>query len=234
MSLPAVRNKMDVPEFKPGKEKPSLWSAAAANRHVAILRALVNPSVRWGASDKAELSDANFVIQLDETKANGGTVLVPFGLLDASNPDHFVCLRAAGTAIEGGGTSYVFDVEGLGATLVAKPYNLRQTPFDGKTVAVAVESLSGTTVRSFNYNYHSATYRTAEDQTDENPDNWRQEQQTIIPRFVPAVVEGATTGTAAPTIIWATHVSGIGITANNVAIEWLAQNDGWAWAESRA
>jgi hypothetical protein len=67
-NLPAVRNKMQVDEFRPGKGTPSLFSASDMNVHVAILRALVNPQIIWtDAHDKAELTDGNFTIQLSRS-----------------------------------------------------------------------------------------------------------------------------------------------------------------------
>jgi hypothetical protein len=231
MSLPAVRNKMEVPEFKEGSERPLIWSSEDMNLHVAILRALVNPQVKWGVGDKAEFSDANFVIQLDAEKAAGGSVLVPMVLTDFSAADHFVCRELSTAAGEGGTTAYTAGAEDI---IVAKPYHLRRTPYDGKTVSVTVEAWNGsvlsTSTVQYSHTYKSATYRLKTDITN----SIGPEKQTIIPRFVPAIINsetGAITNAGA-TILFASKVSELFV--SDVAVEWIAHDNGWAWMTSNS
>jgi hypothetical protein len=138
---------------------------------------------------------------------------------------------------------------------------LRQTPFDREeinivspgdigtvdeiTYDVEVESWDDpdltTETRRLSYNFKSATFRIATDQTDPDDSNWFSENQTIIPRFVPAVLaepeDGpVTTETTAPTIIYAASCSGLNITTSEddgeVAVSLLAQCDAWAWSKT--
>ena len=93
-----------------------------------------------------------------------------------------------------------------------------------------------TETRRLSYDYKSATFRIATDQTDEEPGNWVSENQTIIPRFVPAVLNAGppiSTDTTTPTIIYASACSGLGISGpGDVTVSLLAQSDGWAWSKT--
>jgi hypothetical protein len=68
-STTAVRNRMEIPLFRPGKEGPQLSSAEDMNVIVRAVRSLVNPMVSIGLEPKAELSDSNFRIQVPATTA---------------------------------------------------------------------------------------------------------------------------------------------------------------------
>src|SRR5262245_47775166 len=176
--LPAVRNRMEIPEFRPGKSGPSAFRAGDMNVHVAILKSLTNPQIRWGLKNQATLTDGNFLIELSRADSESAVVF-PLLLLSQTNPDHFECQQII-TVPSGSETSYATTGDTI---LVAKPFNLRRTPFDGKTVSVTVEAWDGATfssaVRSFTYEYKSATYRIATDDDDD------EEKQSIIPRLVP-------------------------------------------------
>ncbi len=78
--------------------------------------------------------------------------------------------------------------EGTTDIYIAKPYELRQTEFDDYQFALFIESNDDPDValdtKTFQYKYLSATYRVAMDITDPDADNWTQENQTIIPRFM--------------------------------------------------
>jgi hypothetical protein len=68
-SSTAVRNRMEIPLFRPGKEGPQLSSADDMNVLVRAVRSLVNPMVSIGLEPKAELSDGNFNIQVPRATA---------------------------------------------------------------------------------------------------------------------------------------------------------------------
>ena len=123
------------------------------------------------------------------------------------------------------------------------PGNIGTT--DEITYDVYVETWDGVTFdqerMAMSYEYKSATFRIATNATDLDPDNWTTQNQTIIPRFVPAVLvepeDGPVTSeTITPTIIYAVKCSGLGITRpdgdGTVDITLLALNDGWAWAKT--
>ncbi len=210
-----IRKGMTFPMFAAGNKGPQISSASDMNLLVRSLQSLTNVSIVRGESDDVKLSDGNFVIQLAGSEGTAGAIVQQFVLTDASSPDVFICrsLAANGT---------------IGATnvSVAKPFHLRTTPFDGLSVDVTVENWYGgptlsTEVRTFSYDYKSATFRIKTDAEDAS------ENQTIIPRLVPAVVVGSGTSTVAPTIIYAVQCNTLPITG----VTLLALNDGWAWAK---
>ncbi len=209
-----IRKGMTFPMFAAGNKGPQISSASDMNLLVRSLQSLTNVSIVRGESDDVKLSDGNFVIQLAGSEGGSSALVQQFVLTDASSPDVFICrsLAANGT---------------IGATnvSVAKPFHLRTTAFDGLSVDVTVESWDGATlsteVRTFSYDYKSATFRIKTDAEDVS------ENQTIIPRLVPAVVVGSTTDTVAPTIIYAVQCATLPITG----VSLLALNDGWAWAK---
>ena len=178
-----------------------------------------------------------------------------FVLTDATHPHYFVCRRCSVSA-EGTLTIGHNDVK------IIKPFHLRQSEFDrdeldpGDTYDVKTETWDAETevfdsfTQKFTYEYKSSSFRIATDQTNPNSDFWTTEAQTIIPRWVPAVllddsVLGSLpvaltpirTDTVAPTIIYAVHCGGLGanVTQGNdetLRISLLALNDGWAWAKA--
>lgn len=184
-------------------------------------------------------------------------------LTSASHGDYFVC-RTLGQRTEGEGEEAV-TLPAIGATdvFIAKPFHLRQSVFnrevlneanpslvgtvDEITYDIAVESLVGedfiSETRKFSFQYFSSTFRIATDETEVDPEDWTSQNQTVIPRLVPAVLiepeedDGEiTTETISPTIIYAVRCSGLGITRPDgddaVAVNLLALSDGWAWART--
>ena len=82
--------------------------------------------------------------------------------------DHLVCREFNGTSESGG------DV------LIAKPFNLRKTGWDGVSVTYTIEPYpGGSGVLTVTYAYISAVYRTA------SVSNFGIEHQVILPRYVP-------------------------------------------------
>src|SRR6266576_6022775 len=226
----AIHNRMDIPLFQAGKDGPSIWSAGVMNVLVRVLRALVNPRVVWGESDNVQITDGNFLITLSRTSANedGNAKVQQYVLTDASNGNYFICRHWSEGPFE--------PIIGLTDIYIAKPFHLRQSPFDRDVLNAAapgnigtsseipyrtvVESWDGVTFSSatkkWSYQYKSATFRIATDETDATPSNWTSQNQTIIPRFVPAFLsepEGGdvTTITISPTIIYAAQCSGLEI-----------------------
>jgi hypothetical protein len=186
-------------------------------------------------------------------------------LTDASKGDYFVCrtLALAAGETEGGPPALAI---GSSDVYIAKPPHLRQSLFDRDvlnaadpgnigtadeiTYDVTVESWDGVTFSSatkkFSFEYKSATFRIATDETDEDPDNWTTQKQTVIPHLVPAVLDEpddgpVTTATITPTIIHAIRCGGLGVTrptdpdepdGDQTAISLLALSDGWAWSKT--
>src|SRR5947207_10118026 len=120
----AVRNKMNIPEFRAGKDGPSIFSAGTMNILCRALRALTNPHITRGESDKVELTDGNFLIQLSRTSENeeGNSKVQQYVLTDASNGDYFVCR----TWDDSGESPLIGETD----IFIAKPFHLRQSPFD--------------------------------------------------------------------------------------------------------
>ncbi len=236
----AVHNQMQIPLFAPGKGSPSIFSAGDMNVHVRILRALTNPQVVWGQRDEARITDGNFKIQLSRDSANAGanSSVQQYVLRDASNGDYFICRTLAKT-----GSTLIVGTDDI---RIVKPFHLRQSIFDRAvlnvaapgnigtvdeiTYSVQVEAWDGMTFstgpRYFSFEYKSATFRIATDETDATPANWTFEKQTVIPRFVPV-------GHTSPTFIYAVNCTGTGVLGPDAAeITLLALNDGWAWAKT--
>lgn len=183
-------------------------------------------------------------------------------LTDASNGDYFIC-RTLGTRIDATDPENPLTLRAIGGTdiFIAKPFALRQTPFDREAINAGVPENIGTSdeitydvqVQSWNgvalsettlkasYEYPSATFRIDTNATDADPGNWTTQNQTIIPRFVPAVLieeegEPLITETIAPTTIYAISCSNLNITTSEadgeVAVNLLALSDGFAWAKT--
>jgi hypothetical protein len=191
-------------------------------------------------------SRGTVVQPLGTTRSGSGARVAQYLLRDASKPDYFIC-RTLGNRVEDpeAETPVILPAIGREDIFIAKAFHLRQTPFDravlnaadpsliGKldeiTYDIEVDSWNGATLdvqtRKISYEYKSATYRIATDQTDQTDDvdnttgdpppdqigdNWVTERQTIIPRFVPAELvepvdpdEPVTTATQGATIIYA-------------------------------
>jgi hypothetical protein len=157
-NLPAVRNKMDVPEFRPGKGGPSLFSASDQNVHVAILRALVNPQIIWtDAADKAELSDGNFTLQLSRA---GIRVSAAMYRLKSVQDDYVTARTWDGTA------------DGPTDVLIAKEYKVRC-------------SLTGETIFGIAHTYTYATGPDSLNKQRTNADGTHTETEIVVPPWVP-------------------------------------------------
>lgn len=149
-------------------------------------------------------------------RVGGNARVRQYILTDASKGDYFIC-RTLSSRVEDpeAETPVRLPVIGTEDIFIAKPFELRRSPFDrailnakdpsqiGKvpgfdgpgeiTREIEIETSTGSETRKFSYEYQSATFRTATDQTDPIDDdedgvgdNWFSEPQTIIPRFVPA------------------------------------------------
>ncbi len=244
-----------IPNRPSGSSNAARWCQWV---HDSILSALNVRQVR-GARVSRKLG-GTFVEPID-TGGGGSSRVQQYILTDASNGDYFVC-RTLGQRTEGEGEEAV-TLPAIGATdvFIAKPFHLRQTPFDRDvlnaeapgnigtvdeiTYDVTVESwdgftLSETTLKA-SYEYKSATFRLDTNANDPDPENWTTQKQTIIPRFVPAMLiepegEPVTTEAVAPTIIYATRCSGLGITTSEedgeLTVTLLADCDAWAWSKT--
>jgi hypothetical protein len=265
----AIRNRMALPLFRAGKDGPSIFSAGTMNILSRALTALMNPRIVWGERDDVQITDGNTLITLSRSSASesASSRVQQYILTDASNWDYFIC-RILGTRIDATDPENPLTFRAIGATdiFIAKPFHLRQTPFDREeinagvpenigtldeiTYDVTVEAWNGVTfsssVKRWSFEYKSATFRIATDQTDRTDgnadnigDNWTRQNQTVIPRFVPAALIAGTpiiTNTISPTIIYAASCSGLDITTSeadgSVAVTLLAQCDGWAWSKT--
>ena len=76
----AVKNRMALPEFRAGKEGPSIFSAGTMNIMSRALKALTNPHVSWGEKDDAQITDGNFNITLSRASVMGGAIGLQFVL----------------------------------------------------------------------------------------------------------------------------------------------------------
>lgn len=213
---------MEIPLFKAGRGGPQIFSASDMNLLVRVLRALVNPSiVRGGNKDKVTISDGNFQILLSDADG-GGTTVTQYVLTDAEPGDYFVARELLLDPEEG-------YIAGEADVYIARPYPLRSSPFDGKTVEVQVESWDGATLsaatKTYSFDYKSANFRL---KTDVDTDI--EERQAIIPRFVPAVIEDGGITNEGATIIYAVDCDELDVLANDTPVTKLALCDGWAWA----
>jgi hypothetical protein len=213
-------------------------------------------------------SERGASILINHRNAGGDSEVEQYLLTDASAGDYFVA-RTLSVTIDNSDPDNPTEVLAIGAQdiYIAKPFHLRQTSFDRAvlnavapedigtadeiTYDVAVEVWDGVLLTEethrFSYEYLSATFRVVTDATDEDPDNWPTQNQTIIPRFVPAELveenEPVDTLTIAPTILYAIECSGLGVTRPDdpelpedeqtpVAVTLLALSDGWAWSKT--
>lgn len=194
---------------------------------------------------RVERSERGVALFLNRPGGGSSARVRQYLLTDASKPDYFVC-RALSVAIDPEDPAPIYTI-GAAPVYVAKPYNLRRSPFDGSSVEISVESWNGsilsTATHTLTFDYKSATFRIVTDETESVEEN-----QTIIPRFVPAVLveeedEPVTTETIAPTIIYAVECTGLGIVRpdnpelpeeeqTDVPVTLLAENDGWAWMQT--
>ncbi len=128
----AVRNRMSLPEFRAGKDGPSIFSAGTMNIFSRTLRALTNPRIVWGEKDDAQITDGNFLITLSRASAmgDGGTANVIHAVvIDDSPDDYLICKSFSGGVIG----DYIY---------VAKPIALRRSMSDHILLPVPVEMVS--------------------------------------------------------------------------------------------
>lgn len=235
-------------------------------------RAIVRASVFSSPDIRAVQNERGLTLFLNRPGGGGAASVRQYLLTDASSGDYFVA-RALYVSVDVSSPSSLPSLT-IGATdnYIAKPFHLRRSKFDRATLNKAtpanigtpseitydltVEAWNGTTFSSstmrLSFEYKSANYRIATDETDPSPSNWVTEKQTIIPRFVPAVLttpapeaedQTITTATVSPTILYAVKCSGLGVIrpvdpddpeGDQVPVTLLALNDGWAWMKSTA
>jgi hypothetical protein len=235
-----------------------VWDRLARGQHEVF----AGPGIRVTRTARGMMVEA-----LSSGSSEAGSRVKQYLLTDASAGDYFIC-RTLGVSIDTSDPEDPTIENAIGASdvYIAKPFNLRQSPFDRAvlnadnpgnigtgdeiTYDIVVESWDGATFSSdakfLSFEYKSATFRIATDQTDPDDSNWTTQNQTIIPRFVPAILDEpedgpVTTETISPTIIYAMSCSGLGITrptdpedpeSGTTDITLLALNDGWAWAKT--
>jgi hypothetical protein len=202
-----------------------------------------------------------------ETDGGGGSRVAQYIVTDSAQNDYLVA-RSYSVSIkktDPDDETFVFDPEhpvfisvvGLTDILIARQPELRRSAFDRDVlnadgpenigtadevvVDVDVEAWDGATfslaTKKYSYEYKSPTYRIASNVTD--PDNPTTEKQTVIPRFIDAVLsepdeDGKVTVTNnGATIVHAVRCSGMGVeTGAGIGISLLMLSDGRAWAKS--
>ena len=227
------------------------------DRTVRDLQLFAGPGIRISKTTRGT------VIESTAESGEGGTTVDQYILKDATAGDYFVC-RSLSVSFDTTDPEDPIIVRTIGAAdiYIAKPFHLRQSSFDRDvlneetpgnigttdeiTYDISVESWDdptfSTATKKLSFEYKSATFRIATDETEVDPDDWTTQNQTIIPRFVPAVLaepeDGpVTTDTITPTIIYAVKCSGLGITRpgeddSTIDVTLLALSDGWAWAKT--
>ena len=169
--------------------------------------------------------------QFSKSSSGVNSKVKQYLLTDASNLDYFVCRTLGAAALIGDADIYI-----------AKPFSIRQTPFDANTVEAVVETWDGATLntetRTYTYDYKSHATRlktwTKTDGVDEVTPVV--EIQTIIPRFIPAVLdepvdEPITNSAEGANVIYAIDCSGLDVVGPSAeTLTLLALGDGWAWA----
>ena len=212
----AVRNKMQIPLFKEGAGRPSLWSSADMNVLVRAINALTNPTIKRGDKDDAQVADGNFLITIANADAATEGTTKQFVVKDYSFDNWLVCREWNGT-------------DEVGEDIpVARAYTMRRTPFDGVTVDYFKEVWNGSSVDeqllSIIYTYRTANLRHATGTI--NGGDPVTELQTIIPRWG-----------AGLNIIVAAKIVDLGMFVEEedeslTPIEWVDLNyDGRAWME---
>ncbi len=245
-----------VPNKPAGSSAKARWFQWAHEAIVSFQRANEVPGAKVSRTSRGV-----FIEPIRSSGDSGNSRIDQYLLIDASAGDYVVCrtLQKSETATPVIGSSDVY---------IAKPFHLRQSAFDRDalnedapgnigtvdeiTYETLVESWDGVTFSSaskfWSYEYKSATFRIATNETDPSPGNWTHENQTIIPRFVQAELDEPedgpiTTDTISPTTIYAVRCSGLGITRpddpdlpeeeqTQIAIDMLAISDGWAWSKT--
>src|SRR5688572_1271860 len=248
-----------VPNRPSGSSRQARWCQWV---HDSIMSALRVKPVR--GAKVSQTTGGTFIEPIETGTGQAGSRVKQYLLTDASNGDYFICRTLSQTADPE--TETIDLTIGSSDVLIAKPFHLRQTPFDREalnvddpgaigtvdeiTYDVLVEAWNGVTFSSstkkLSFEYKSATFRVATDETEADPDDWTEQNQTIIPRFVPAVLveeedEPVTSTTITPTIIYAINCSGIVCVEDSslpaedqtlIDVRLLALNDGWAWAKT--
>ena len=116
----AIHNRMALPEFRAGKEGPSIFSSGTMNIFSRVLRALTNPRIVWGEKDDAQITDGNFLITLSRSSANE-SALAKMYLLKSVQDDYVTAHSWDGTT------------EGATNILIAKEYKI-QCSLEGETI----------------------------------------------------------------------------------------------------
>ncbi len=236
-----------------------VWERLARGQHDVY----AGPGIRVTKTARGMMVES-----LDRGGSNQGDSRVKQYLLtDATAGDYFVC-RSLSVSLDTTDPENPIIERTIGAEdiFIAKPFHLRQSAFDRDTLNeetpgnigttdeitydVYVEAWDGVTFdqerMAMSFEYKSATFRIATNATDPDPDNWRSQNQTIIPRFAPALLDEPeeededqtiTNNTISATIIYAVKCSGLGITRpgdddSTIDVTLLALSDGWAWAKT--
>ncbi len=214
----AIRNKMSLPRFRPGKQGPQIFSSDTMNVLCRALEALMNPRIVRGERDDVQISEGNLLLTLAGGASGSGTSATVRKLIlnDASQGNYLLCrpwneqywTARRGLRNDLGYTAFhalseedylnalaesmVTSREVLDAYLdaenlvpVARCPDLAQVTFDGLEQDIVVESLSGSTTIILGYAYQSANYRRVEQRSTDDDSVLAEEQETILPRFVP-------------------------------------------------
>lgn len=235
-------------------------------------RAIVRASVFSSPDIRAVQNERGLTLFLNRPGGGGAASVRQYLLTDATNGDYFIARAVFLSPDPAEPTNPPMLTIGATDNFIAKPFHLRQSVFDRDVLNIEDPGNIGTTdeitydievetwddpdllteTRRLSHDYKSATFRIVTDETAVSPANWTSENQTIIPRFVPAVLiepepeaedQTITTETIAPTIIYAVKCSGLGITRpddpdlpeeeqTQVPVTLLALSDGWAWAKT--
>lgn len=217
--------------------------------------------VQFGSGLKVSQTVQGQRVELSqEIGASGSGRVSQYILTDHSQDDYFIC-RAFALSTDNSDPENPLVVATIGQTdvFIAKPYELRRSPFDREvlnadepeligtvdenTVDTVKETWNGTSLdtitESWSHDYKSATFRITTNATDEDPDNWTTQKQTIIPRFIDAVLSEPdedgkqTLENAGATLIYAKRCSGMNIVDEDEnPITLLAESDGRAWAKT--
>ena len=163
-----------IPLFKAGKGGAQIFSAAAMNRLVVAVNALLKLKVQRGATDGFSVSDANSVLQIQgppvpNAGAGGGGASVGVYRLKSVQTDYVTCA--------------VWDWSADGATvLLAKEWKLR--------------ALAGETIFGVAHTYTYAAGLDSNNATRTNNDGTSSEAEIVVPPWVVnEIVFGVTANT---------------------------------------
>ncbi len=156
----AVKNRMSLPEFRAGKEGPSIFSAGTMNIPMRLLQALANPHVSWGERDDAQITDGNFHITLSRASALQGAIALQFVLVSVQND--YVTAHSWDGVIEGTESFYI-----------AKEWKVRCT-------------LTGETIFGIQHTYTYAAGPDGLNVQRTNNDGTNSETEIVVPPWVTA------------------------------------------------